>query len=112
VSRLRDPRQLETVRTLVFDANIRKMHVPVDERQVALPSPFGDFAIERVPVALIAAPFTVHLTQEALVVPLQLIIQDHPPDLRAAVGKALGRIHVGLTELGIVRQLSGFSRPA
>ena len=94
-------------RSSVLDPGIGKVHVLVAVRQVVLTSPSRDlfrFAI-RPTVAVLSA--SIALVQEPLIVPLELVVQDHSPDSAALLSEALLGALVGAIDLGVMRQLAG-----
>jgi hypothetical protein len=68
---------------LVLDAEIGKADVVVAVREVVVAGPFRDFS--RVPIGSTVAvgAAAVVFLEKALVLPLEIVLQDHAPDLRA-----------------------------
>jgi hypothetical protein len=97
-----------TVGLLVFDANIWKVHVAVDEREIVLTGPLRDFALSVVSFAglLIAPAIPIQVSQEALVIALELVIQNDSTDVASTITESLARVEVCPVQLRIVRELS------
>src|SRR6478736_2980624 len=98
------PRTAVTV--FVLDAGIREPDVPIVVRQLVFPRPpcnlFG--LTVRPAVAVLLA--SVALVQESLIVALQLVVEDDPPDPAASIPQSLLGALVGAINLGVVRQLT------
>src|SRR6185436_19262701 len=71
------------VRPLVLDAKVRKLHALFEHGQLAFPGPLRDLVAcpRRASVAVL--PVTIPLLQEALVVALELVVEDDACDARA-----------------------------
>jgi hypothetical protein len=74
----------ETVRILVLDARIRKLHVSVLDRQVMLARPVLDLPSTTVGTTVLVRPTAIARLEESLVVALQLVVEDDPFDAGAA----------------------------
>ena len=94
------------VLVLPLDADIGKVNLLVEVRQVVLDRPEGDlFGIAvRAPVAVVAV--SIALLQEALVLALELVVEDGASDTAAALGNALRGALVGSIDLDVVRELA------
>ena len=94
------------VAVLVLDPGVRKPDVPIVVRQLVLARPPRDLlglAIRPAVAVLLAA---IALVQEALIVALQLVVEDDAPNPAALAAEALLGALVGAIDLGVVRQLA------
>lgn len=94
------------VRILVLDANVGKMYLVVEVRQVVLTRPGGDLGLATVRSAVTVAIAAIALLEKALVVTLQLAIQLHPLDARTSIAQAPGSFQVAPIELRVVATLA------
>jgi hypothetical protein len=97
-----------TVRQLVFNANVWEVHVAVDEREIVLSGPLRDLALSVVSFTclLIASAVPVQVSQETLVITLELIIQDDSTNVSSTITESLARVEICSVQLRIVRELS------
>jgi hypothetical protein len=97
------------VAVFVLDSGIREPDVPIVVRQFMLSRPscnlFGLTIRPTVAVFLVA----IALMQEALIVALELVVEDDPPDSAASIPQSLLGPLVGAIDLGVVRQLARLS---
>jgi hypothetical protein len=93
-----------TVGTLVLDPDVGQMDVPIDDRQVMTSRPLCD--LEGICVAFSPATFAIEITKKSLVVPLELVVQNHPPHDCASTPQAVGSVQVGAVELRVMGQLA------
>ena len=94
-------------RSWSLDTGIRKPDVPIVVRQLVLPRPAGDLFRLTVRPAVAVFVASVALVQEALIVALELVVEDdaaHPAALSAQT--LLGAL-VRAIDLGVVRQFAG-----
>jgi hypothetical protein len=101
------PRAAVTV--FILDAGIRKANVPIVVRKIAFPRPAGDLfrrPIRPADAVLLAA---ITLMKEPLIVPLELVVEDDPPNPTALAAETLLGQLVGAIDLGVVRQLARLS---
>jgi hypothetical protein len=97
------------VRSFVFDANVGKMDVAVDERKIVFTRPLGDLALPLLPFPLllvIAATLSIQVTKEALVIPLQLVVEHDTLYFSATIAKAITRVNVCAVQFGVMCQFS------
>jgi hypothetical protein len=73
---------------LVLDAEVREVDVVIEVRQVVFAGPFFDFrrVAIRSPVAVGSAAIV--LLEPRLILALELLIEDHPMDVRALLAQA------------------------
>ena len=94
------------VAVLVLDAGVREPDVPIVVRQLVLPRPprnlFG-LTVRPAVAVLLAA---IALVEEALIVALELVVEDDAPNPTALAAQALLGALVGAIDLGVVRQLA------
>ena len=104
------PRAAVTV--FVLDTGIREPDVAVVVRQLVFPRPpcnlFG-FTVRPAVAVLLAS---VALVQEALIVALELVVEDDPANPTTLVPQSLLRALVGAIDPGVVRQLARLSEPS
>jgi hypothetical protein len=74
---------------LVLDAHVRKMDLLVEVRQVMLASPFFDFVLVTVGMAVVVSAFPITLVQPLLVVALEFVVENDAIDARPALVEAL-----------------------
>jgi len=94
------------VAVFVLDSSVWKLHVPVFVRQFVLARPPRDLlglAIRPTIAVLLAS---IAFVEEALVVALELVVQDHALHPSALVAQALLSPLVGAIDLRIVRELA------
>ena len=94
---------------LVLDADVWEVDPLVEVRQVVFARPALDFTGISTRPAVAVRPPPVVLLEEALVLPLQLLLEQHAPDVRVSVAQAPLGAAVGPVDLRVVRQLP---RPA
>ena len=75
-----------TVKLPIFDAQIRKMDLVVEVRQLVLVGPFPDLVIGPIGVAVVVLAVTITLMEPALVLTLELVIEHDPFDPRVTLG--------------------------
>jgi hypothetical protein len=68
---------------LVVDAGIREVHLLVEVRQVVLTSPFLDFVLVTVEVAVVVGAVAIALVQPFLVLTLELVVENDAINPRA-----------------------------
>ena len=106
-------RQLEilaiqtAVRVLVLDPHVRELHALLHDRQAVRVRPRADLFRRSIRPSRAVAGRSIPLLQEALVVPLQLVVHDDPADPATACVQPLRRLGVDARELRIMR---GFAR--
>ena len=90
------------VSVLVLDSCIREPHVPIVVRQLMFPRPACNlFGLTVRPTVAVLLP-SVALVQEALIVALELVVEDDAPDPPPGLSDAL--LHAGtLDRPGVVR---------
>jgi hypothetical protein len=95
-----------SITVLVRDSSVGKMHLFVVVRQLMLTRPASDLLGLSIgsPVAVLAAAIV--LLKEALVIPLELVVEDDSPDPAALLADALLGTLVSAINLGVVRQLA------
>jgi hypothetical protein len=92
-----------TVWPLVFDADVRKVDVAVDDRKVSTRCPFRHVTGRSIAITLGAAALAIEIAQEALIVALQLVVEDDAPDPAATIPQSFLGALVGAIDLGVVR---------
>jgi hypothetical protein len=91
---------------LVLDAEVREVDVVIEVRQVVFAGPFFDFrrVAIRSPVAVGSAAIV--LLEPRLILALELLIEDHPMDVRALLAQAFLLAEIGAIELSVMGQLA------
>jgi hypothetical protein len=94
------------VTVFVLDSSVGKVHLFAVVRQLMLTRPTSNLLGLSIgsPVAVLAA--VIVLLKEALVIPLELVVEDHSLDSAALLADALLGTLVGAINVGVVRQLA------
>src|SRR2546426_8556644 len=92
-------------RVLVLDARIREMDVLIEVRQIVLASPFFDFVLVAVGMAVVVVAVPITLMQPLLIVAFELVVQHDAIDSRAALLQALRFAFERAIDLNIVFEL-------
>src|SRR5439155_23098846 len=92
---------------LVLDPEIGEVHAIVEVREVVLTGPPFDLASVPIRAPVTVRPTAVVLLEEALVLPLEVVLEDDPPNLRTLFAETRFRAEVGVIEGRVVRQLTG-----
>jgi hypothetical protein len=92
------------VRPFVLNTDVGEMDVAVDHGKVTARRPLRDVGGVPIGVLFLPTALTFQSVQEALVVPLQLVVENDSRDRRALVLEPLGRPFIGPIELCIVGQ--------
>jgi hypothetical protein len=94
------------VQVLVLDAHVREVHLIIEVRQVVRPRP--GFDLDRVSVrpsvALAAVPIA--FLEEALILPLQLVVEDDALDAGIGCVQPLSGFEKGVIDLRVVLKLA------
>jgi hypothetical protein len=96
-----------TVGTLVLDPDVGQMDVPIYDRQIVASGPLCNLAIDRICIPLSSATLAVEVLKKSLVVPLELVVQNHPPHNAASTPQAVGGVQIGPVELSVMGQFAG-----
>ena len=72
------------IRFLVLDTDVGEVHLVVEVREVVFVGPFAKLVGRPIGVAVVVVMVLVALVEPALVVALQLVVQDDAIDVRAA----------------------------
>jgi hypothetical protein len=97
---------------LVLDAEIGKVHLLVEVRQVVLARPKGDLVRAAIWMAVVVVALSIALVQPPLVFALELVVEDHSVDPRAAQVQALSDVAVRRMDLRVVFDLARAFQPA
>ena len=97
------------VSVFVLDPRIREPDVPIVVRQLVFPRPTGNLFGLTVRPAVAVLLASIALVQEALIVALQLVVEDDAPNPTALAAQTLLGALVGAIDLGVVRQLARLS---
>jgi hypothetical protein len=91
---------------LVLDPEVRKVHAVIEVRQVVLTSPFFD--LMRVPIRtpVTVRPTAIVFLEKALVLALEVLLEDHAVYLRTLLAESLLSAEVGAIQGRVVRQLT------
>ena len=95
-----------SVVVFVLDAHVGEVNLLVEVRQVVLDRPHRDLLGVPVGAPVAVATASIPLLQEALVLPLELVVEDDPPEATAAIGEAVGGLEVSAIDLGVVLQFA------
>jgi hypothetical protein len=96
---------------LVLDADVREVDLVVDDGQIMLTRPFGDFAVERIGITLAAPTLSVQFSEEPLVIPLQFVIEHNSPHRAATSLQAVSGIEVRTVQLSVMREFPALDDP-
>jgi hypothetical protein len=82
--------------------------VAVDEREIVLTGPLRDLALSVVSFAglLIAPAVPIQIPQKALIVALELVVQDDSTYVSSTITESLARVEICAIQFRIVRELS------
>ena len=94
------------VDVLVLDAHVGEVDLLVEVRQVVFDRPRGNLLGIPVGAAVTVGAAAIPLLQEALVLALELVVEDDAPNAIAALGEAVGGLQVGAIDLDVVLQLA------
>jgi hypothetical protein len=92
---------------VVLNPEIGKLHVSVVHRQVMDMGPTLDFLGVSIRTSIAVSTSPIRLLEEALIVALQLIIQEHAANARTVARQAIGGAKIGLIEARVVSQFAG-----
>ena len=81
-----------TIPVLVFDADIGKLDVLVLVRQPVRQRPFSNLVGRAIGPAVTVPFLAIALLQEALILALQLVVEDHAPNMATALSDLLCRV--------------------
>jgi hypothetical protein len=95
-----------TVAAVVLNARVRKLNVSVLVGQLAFLSPSSNRLVPLLRGFTPLAAGAVLGLQEPLIFALQILFENDPAHRLAALGQALGRLHVRAVDPGIVGQLA------
>ena len=93
-----------SVDVLVLDADVGEMHLLVEVRKVVLDCPQRDLLGTSVGAPVTVGAASIPLLQEALVLALELVVEDDAPEAIAALGEPVGGLQVGAVDLGVMLQ--------
>jgi hypothetical protein len=74
---------------LVFDAEIRKMHGPVEVRKLVVTGPCFDFMRVPIRASVAVGPTAIVLLEKPLVLGLEVLLEDHTADLPTLFAETL-----------------------
>jgi hypothetical protein len=86
----------------VFDAQVGEMHLVIEVREVVLVCPFADLVDRPIWVAVVVRAVTIALVQSGLILALELVVEDHPFDLRITRRQPLCGAFVRTIDLEVV----------
>jgi hypothetical protein len=75
---------------LVFDPNVREVHVTVDNRKVPAGCPLRHIGGMAIGVLFLPAAIALQIVEEPLIVALQLVVEDDTCDNRALLFETCG----------------------
>jgi len=95
-----------TITVLVLYADVRKVNVAIEVRQVMLARPRSDLpnVVVRAAVAVLSA--TIAPLPEALILPFELVVEGDAPDAPSLAAETLFGLQVGTVDLTVVRELA------
>jgi hypothetical protein len=91
---------------LAFDAQVGKVHVLVEVRQVVLERPLRNLLRVAIGVAIVVVAIAIPLVQPSLVLTLELVVEDDAIDADAPLGQALRLALVCGVDLRVVFELA------
>lgn len=99
------------VELLVFDAQIRKMHLLVEVWEVVVVGPFLDLMWLAIGPSIGVVAVGIPLVQPMLILMLELVIQNDAVDVGLALSELLRFAKVRLVDLRVVFDLAGLDQP-
>src|SRR5262245_31969515 len=93
---------------LVFDAQVREVHVVVEVRQVVLERPLFNLPSVAVRVSVVVVPVAIPLMEPLLVLALELVVQDDPVDAGITLRQPLRLALVRAVDLRLMFELALF----
>jgi hypothetical protein len=94
------------IRLFVLDANVRKVQLVIEVRQLVLARPLPNLIGCAIRVPAVVVVVFAALVQPPLVLALELVVENDALDLRAAVQEAPLGVFVGAIDLNVVLQLA------
>jgi hypothetical protein len=94
------------IRFLVLNPEIREMDLVIEVREVVLERPVTNLVIAAIGVPVVIRTVAIPLVQPRLVLPLELVVEKHALNPRAAVSEARCCLVVGAIDLKVVFQLA------
>src|SRR5947209_5552721 len=86
----------------ILDAQVGEVHLVIEVRQVVVVCPFADLFVGSIGVAIVVGAITIALMEPALVLALELVVEDDPFHAPAAVSQALCFAFVCAIDLEVV----------
>src|SRR5438132_1052070 len=90
----------------VLDAEVGELDVSVVARQAVLARPFGDLFRAAIRPTVAVGATAIPFLQEALVVPLELVVEDDALDAGATLPEPLGLAEICAEDLRVVLDLA------
>jgi hypothetical protein len=87
------------IRLLVLDADVGEMDLVIEVRQVVLVRPFANLIRRSIRMAVVVVVVLVSLVEPALVLALQLVVEDDALDVRTAVQETVLGLFVRAIDL-------------
>jgi hypothetical protein len=94
------------VRPLVLDPHVREVDMAIDHGKIPTCGPVRDGSDGGVGLALSSSAIAMEFAQKTLIVALQLVVQDDPPNARSAASQTFCGMKIGSIKLSVVRELS------
>ena len=94
------------VRTLAFEAHIRKLDVVIDHGQLVFTRPLGHLLSPSLRASPTVPTTSVRRLEKRLILPLQLLLEDDPPHTYTAFAKLADGIAIGPVHSHVVRQFA------
>ena len=91
---------------LILDAGVREMDLVIEVRQVVLVRPLPNLIGRTIGVAVVVVVVLVAHVEPALVIALQLMVEDDTLDMRAALQKTRFGLFVRAIDLEVVLQFA------
>ena len=92
-----------TISVVVLDAYVRKLNVLILVRQPVCLGPLPNLVGRPVGSPVTISPMTIPLLEEALILALELVVEDHAPDVATAFSDLFCSVLVGSVKVHIVR---------
>ena len=99
------------VRLLILDSDIREVDLVVEVRQVMFVCPLANLIRRAIGVAVVVVAVAVVLVKPALILALELVVEDDAIDVRAALLEPRLGLFVRAIDLDVVLQLAVRTRP-
>ena len=82
----------------IFDSEVREVHFLVEAGKTMLARPLADFFVAPIGMTVVVGAVTITLMNPALIVPLELVVEDDVFDARPTAGQVLRCAFIGAVD--------------